>query len=75
MNLKPNVGSNLLAASINPRLPSLIKSPRGESFVSYCLATLTTNLKFLLINSCNAFLSPKTALLAHSASSCGVNLG
>jgi hypothetical protein len=33
INLKPRVSSNLLAALINPRFPSLIKSGKTESLV------------------------------------------
>jgi GGDEF domain-containing protein len=37
--------SNFLAALINPRLPSLIRSGRLNPWFWYCLATDTTNLK------------------------------
>src|SRR5213080_3599621 len=46
MNLMPLVSSNLWAARIRPRLPSLIKSERETPWFWYFLATETTNRRF-----------------------------
>src|SRR5207249_7542417 len=43
MNLMPLVSSNLWAARIRPRLPSLIKSESDTPWFWYFLATETTN--------------------------------
>jgi hypothetical protein len=65
-------GLNLSAAIIKPKLPSLTKSDNGELVVTYCLATVTTNLRFLVTNSSLAIKSPLLALIAHSLSSSAV---
>src|SRR2546428_10357225 len=46
MNLMPLVSSNLWAARIRPRLPSLIKSESETPWFWYFLATETTNRRF-----------------------------
>src|SRR5213593_3606081 len=59
MNLIPLVSSNLWAARIRPRLPSLIKSERETPWFWYFLATETTNRRF-----------ERTSLSSASASLC-----
>src|SRR2546425_1375546 len=59
MNLMPLVSSNLWAARIRPRLPSLIKSESDAPWFWYFLATETTNRRF-----------ERTSLSSASASLC-----
>src|SRR5438876_6546766 len=59
MNLMPLVSSNLWAARIRPRLPSLIKSESDTPWFWYFLATETTNRRF-----------ERTSLSSASASLC-----
>src|SRR5688500_17981819 len=49
MNLKPLVSSNLFAALIKPRLPSLIRSGRLRPWFWYCFATDTTKRRLDLV--------------------------
>src|SRR2546430_11291279 len=59
MNLMPLVSSNLWAARIRPRLPSLIRSERETPWFWYFLATETTNRRL-----------ERTSLSSASASLC-----
>ena len=70
--MKPLVSSNLLAALINPRLPSFIRSGNVSPWFWYCLATETTNLKFAFVSLSKAFSSPALIFWANSTSSSAV---
>ena len=72
MNLKPLVSSNLCAAFIKPRFPSLIKSGKVNPWFWYCFATETTNLRLALVNFSSANWSPALTFWANSTSSSAV---
>src|SRR3989475_7153625 len=57
MNLMPLVSSNLCAARIRPRLPSLIKSESDTPWFWYFLATDTTDRKSTRLNSSHSQIS------------------
>ena len=69
INLNPLVSSNLSAALISPRFPSLMRSCRGNHWFWYCFATVTTNLKLAFMSFSRAFWSPCLILCANSISS------
>src|SRR3972149_3302641 len=71
MNLKPRVSSNLLAALIRPRFPSLIRSPSERPWFWYCLATLTTKRRLAFVSFSSASWLPFLMRLARSISSSG----
>ena len=69
MNLNPLVSSYFSAAFISPTLPSLMRSGSDSPWFWYCLATLTTNLRFDFVSFSKAFLSPLRIRCASSTSS------
>src|SRR3954469_2595831 len=74
MNLMPLVSSNLWAARIRPRLPSLIRSARDTPWFWYFLATDTTKRRLLRTSLSSASPSPTRILCARlTSSSCGIS--
>jgi len=74
ISLNPFVSSKRLAAFIKPIFPSLIKSPRGNHWYWYCLATEITKRRFAFVSSSSAILSFSSLMsLANSASCSGVS--
>jgi len=74
MNLMPFVSSNLWAARMRPRLPSLMRSARETPWFWYFLATETTNrrLERTSLSSASASLS-RIAFASRISSSRGIS--
>src|SRR5689334_4509109 len=75
MNLMPLVSSNLCAARIRPRLPSLIRSESETPWFWYFLATLTTKRRFDRTSLSSASASLRLMRWASSTSSSRVISG
>src|SRR6185312_1439389 len=74
MNLMPLVSSNLWAARMRPRLPSLIRSASETPWFWYFLATDTTNRRLLRTSLSSASSSPTRIRCARlTSSSCGIS--
>src|ERR671919_1552947 len=74
MNLMPLVSSNLWAARIRPRLPSLIRSASDTPWFWYFLATDTTKRRLLRTSLSSASPSPVRIRCARlTSSSCGIS--
>ncbi len=70
----PLVSSNLWAARIRPRLPSLIRSARETPWFWYFLATETTKRRLLRTSLSSASASPARMRWARvTSSSCGIS--
>src|SRR6185437_1284354 len=74
MNLMPLVSTNLWAARMRPRLPSLIRSASETPWFWYFLATDTTNRRLLRTSLSRASPSPVRIRWARlTSSSCGIS--